>query len=179
MLNRTRRPKNAHRLMLPAPRDGNRLSGRHQFLVILLVLALTPAILWGAQADRSKAPKGFSAAPAPVFIPMPKPGSKVPIGGGSYLIYGFDGKPRMDIMIMKVEIFDGNGRRDTSCQVKANADMPSMRGAHVIVERAFKLSRRGDYVAPIDIVMPGTWEIRLTVLKNGVVIYRGSYEFEV
>jgi hypothetical protein len=54
-----------------------------------------------------------------------------------------------------------------------------MRGAHETGDRYFKLSRNGDYLLPIDIVMPGDWEIRLTILKDGKVIFRGSYQFDV
>jgi len=110
---------------------------------------------------------------------MPEPGKKVLFGDGYYFIYGFDKKPKLGIAIMKVEIFDRNGRIDTSFEVKAHADMPSMRGAHVTVDRSFKVSKKGGYLAPQDIVMPGDWEIRLTILKDGKVLFRGSYKFDV
>jgi hypothetical protein len=80
---------------------------------------------------------------------------------------------------MKVEIFSTEGRKDTSFGVKANADMPSMRGAHSSGDRSFAVSRRGDYVLPISIVMPGDWEIKLTVTKDGKIIYRGRHDFNV
>jgi predicted metalloprotease len=54
-----------------------------------------------------------------------------------------------------------------------------MKGAHETGDRPFKLSKKGDYLLPIDIVMPGDWEIRLTLLKDGKVIFRGSYQFDV
>ena len=40
-------------------------------------------------------------------------------------------------------------------------------------------AKKGDYLLPINIVMPGDWEVRLTVLKEGKVIFRGSYQFDV
>ena len=54
-----------------------------------------------------------------------------------------------------------------------------MRGAHETGDQALKLSKRGDYLLPINIVMPGDWEIRLTINKDGKVIFRGSYKFDV
>ena len=57
--------------------------------------------------------------------------------------------------------------------------MPSMRGERKTGDRPFVLSNKGDYLLPIDIVMPGDWEIRLTILKEGKVIFRGSYNFDV
>lgn len=123
--------------------------------------------------------KGMGAAPMPEYPPLPAPGRKVPIGDGYYLIYGFDKSLKMGTVIMKVEVFTAEGKKDTSLEVKADADMPSMRGAHATGDRAFKLSRKGDYLLPIAIVMPGYWEIKLTVLKGGKVIFRGRYNFNV
>jgi hypothetical protein len=116
---------------------------------------------------------------APVYPPMADPGKKVPIGDGYYLIYGFDKRPKMGTVIMKVEIFTAQGIKDTSFQVKADAGMPSMKGAHETGDKPFSLSKKGDYLLPIPIVMPGDWEIRLSVLKDGKVIWRGRYNFDV
>ena len=57
--------------------------------------------------------------------------------------------------------------------------MPSMRGAHGTGDRPFQISNKGDYLLPISIVMPGDWEIKLTVIKAGKVIFRGRYNFNV
>lgn len=110
---------------------------------------------------------------------MSEPGSKVQIGSGYYMVYGFDKKPKLGTVIMKVDIFKGEGERDTSFQVKGDSGMPSMRGAHETGDRAFQLSRKGSYLLPIDIVMPGDWEIRLTILKDGKVFFRGRYNFDI
>jgi hypothetical protein len=103
----------------------------------------------------------------------------VPIGNGYYLIYGFDKRPKLGTVIMKVEIFDVGGRKNTSHQVKADAGMPSMSGAHETGDRAFTLSKKGDYLLPINIVMPGDWEVRITVIKDGNPIFLGRYNFDV
>jgi hypothetical protein len=110
---------------------------------------------------------------------MPAPGKKVPVGSDLYLIYGFDKKPKLGTMIMKVEIFSKEGKKDTSFEVKADAGMPSMKGAHETGDQPFQLSQKGDYLLPINIVMPGGWEIRLTLLKAGKIIFRGSHQFNV
>ncbi len=121
----------------------------------------------------------FGAEVTPNFPSMPGPGKKVPIGSDLYLIYGFDKKPKLGTVIMKVEIFSKEGKKDTSFEVKADAGMPSMKGAHESGEKPFALSKKGDYLLPIDVVMPGGWEIRLTLSKEGKVIFRGSHQFEV
>jgi hypothetical protein len=122
---------------------------------------------------------GMGAAPMPEYAPMPAPGKKVPIGSGYYLIYGFDKPPKLGTAIMKVEIFTQEDKKDTSFEVKADADMPSMRGAHASGDRPFKLSNKGDYLIPISIVMPGDWEVKITVIKEGKVLFRGRYNFNV
>ena len=121
----------------------------------------------------------FGAEATPNFPSMPGPGKKVPIGSDLYLIYGFDKKPKLGTVIMKVELFTKEGKKDTSIEAKADAGMPSMKGAHETGDRPFKISNKGDYLLPINIVMPGDWEIRLTLLKEGKVIFRGSYQFDI
>jgi hypothetical protein len=110
---------------------------------------------------------------------MPAPGKRVPIGDGRYLVYGFAERPKLGTVILRVEIFTADGEQDTSLEVKAEAGMPSMWGAHETGERPFQRSRKGVYLLPIPIVMPGGWEVRLSVMRGGAVIFRGSYDFEV
>lgn len=131
------------------------------------------------EGHQMKAAEGTGTGEAPVFAAMPGPGKKVPIGNGCYLIYGFDKKPKMGTVIMKVEVYTAEGKKDTSVEVLADSGMPSMRGAHETGDQPFKLSQKGDYLLPVNIVMPGDWEIRLTIKKDGEVIYRGSYKFDV
>jgi hypothetical protein len=123
--------------------------------------------------------KADAGGHAPAAAPMPGPGKKVPLGNGAYLIYGFDKKPKMGTVIMKVEVYAADGKRDTSLEVLADSGMPSMRGAHETGDQPFKLSRKGEYLLPVNIVMPGDWEIRLTIKKGGKVIFRGSHQFDV
>jgi len=161
----------------------NRGQGIFTFLLFLLALALaySPLQAGDPEGDGSKTAAEAVAAPEaePVFAAMPKPGKKVPIGNGGYLIYGFDKKPRLGPVILKVEVHTPDGNRDTSVEVLVDSGMPSMRGAHETGDRPCKLSRKGDYLLPVDIVMPGDWEIRLTVKKDGQVVFRGSHGFDV
>jgi hypothetical protein len=149
------------------------------FMLSLLIVLLPPLFLYGGE-DKSVSgtSAGATTEKAPVYAPMPGSGKKVPIEGG-YLIYGFDKKPKLGTVIMKVEIFTGDGKKTTSLEAKADAGMPSMKGAHETGDRAFSVSKKGDYLLPISIVMPGDWEIRLTLSKEGKVIFRGRYNFDV
>jgi hypothetical protein len=148
-------------------------------------LAVLCLHLWSLDANGQPAHKfkegstasgiGKSAA----YPLLPGPGKKISIDKDYYFIFGFDKKPKIGTVILKVEIFNRDGKKDTSLEVKADAGMPSMRGAHETGERSLKLSQKGDYLIPIDLVMPGDWEIRLTFLKDGKIIFRGSYTFDV
>ncbi len=155
------------------------------FVVFLMVISLFPLPLSG---DDHQVPitRSGKALPTPsgtgeptVYSPMPGPGKKIPIGSGRYFIYGFDKQPKLGTVIMKVQVYTGGGERETSLEVKADAGMPSMKGAHETGDRAFALSKKGDFLLPVNIVMPGDWEIRLTILQKGKVIFRGRYNFDI
>ena len=154
---------------------------KYFFFILFFVLSFYSLPLYGADhmGHGSPTATGANATQKPVFAPMPDPGKKVPIGNGYYLIYGFDKRPKMGMAIMKVEVFTGEGKKDTTFELKADAGMPSMGGAHETGDKPFKLSNKGDYLLPINIVMPGDWEVRITVSKEGKIIYRGKYNFNV
>jgi len=151
---------------------------------IVIFVSLIPLYGFGQQTAVGKK-KGKDAQAVPgagdtaSYSPMPAAGNKVLIGEGHYFVYGFDRKPKLGTVIMKVEMYSDDGKRDTSLRITADAGMPSMKGAHETGDRPFVLSKKGDYLLPISIVMPGDWEIRLTVLKKGKVIFRGRYNFDV
>jgi hypothetical protein len=154
---------------------------KYIFIVLFVVLSFYSLPLYGADhmGHKPTTAKDGGVAQKPVFAPMADPGKKIAIGNGYYLIYGFDKRLKMGTAIMKVEAFNAEGKKDTTFEMKADAGMPSMGGAHETGDRAFSLSNKGDYLLPINIVMPGDWEIRLTVSKEGKVIFRGRYNFNV
>ena len=155
-------------------------------LVLLWVLAF-PNLFFASENQQEYLPTmGTSEALAQsvteqplVYVSMPAPGNKVWIHSDYYIIYGFDKKPKLGTIIMKVEVYTRAGKRDTSLEIMADSGMPSMKGAHETGDQPFRLSKKGDYLLPVNIVMPGDWEIRLTFLKDGKVQYRGSYPFDV
>ncbi len=118
-------------------------------------------------------------AQEPEFTDLAGPGKKNWIGEVAYFTWEFDKTPKMGPVILKVQLFDKSGNRLQDLDLTGRSDMPSMAGAHDSGEVAFKLNRRGDYLLPIDVVMPGDWEVRLTFSRNGVVIFRGRFLFDV
>jgi hypothetical protein len=155
------------------------------FILVLVVIPLYCYPLQAQSPEASKSKHGQVMPTSPgtenkaAFPPMPQPGKKVSLPDGYYFLYGFDKKPKMGALIIKVEVFTKEGKKDTSLEIKADAGMPSMKGAHETGVRPFTLSQKGDYLLPINLVMPGDWEIRLTFSKGGKVIFRGSHQFGV
>ena len=149
-------------------------------MLLALALPCSPVQAASHEGHQMKADAGGAGTgQAPAIAAMPGTGKKVPLGNGAYLIYGFDKKPKMGTVIMKVEVYTPDGKPDTSLEVLGDSGMPSMKGAHETGDQPFKLSRKGEYLLPVNIVMPGDWEIRLTIKKEGKVIFRGKYNFDV
>jgi len=123
-------------------------------------------------------PSGPQAQP-PEFKDLPKAGQKCWIGEVNYFIYEFDKTPKMGTVILKVQLFDKAGKQVSDLDVTGRSDMPSMKGAHDSGEVAFKLNKKGDYLMPVSVVMPGGWEVLLTFSRNKVVVFRGRIAFEV
>lgn len=115
----------------------------------------------------------------PVFLDLAKSGKKCWIGEVNYFTWEFDKTPKMGTSILIIKLFDRDGKRVTDLQITGRSDMPSMRGAHDSGEIAFKNNKAGDYLLPVNVVMPGDWEVRLTFSRNGVVIFRGRVAFDV
>ncbi len=162
------------------------LIGKKSILIAFIVFAATvvqapvyAADHKGHTSDGPTASPASSAEQAPVFPPMPGLGEKVTINNDYYVLYDFDKKPKMGTVILKVSVYTKDGTKDTSLEVAADSGMPSMRGAHDTGDLPMQLSRKKEYLLPINIVMPGEWEIRITIKKSGKVIFRGSHRFDV
>ena len=110
---------------------------------------------------------------------LPKAGEKCWINGDHYLIYEFDKKPQMGTIILKIQVFTKNGKQDSPLEIVGDSGMPSMKGAHESGPQPFKLNKKGDYLLPVNVVMPGEWEIRINVLKEKENLYSGSIRFRV
>ncbi|MGD9973516.1 MAG: hypothetical protein AB7S77_10675 [Desulfatirhabdiaceae bacterium] len=113
------------------------------------------------------------------FSPLSGEGKQIWIGKDYYFTYGFNKKPQMGTIILRVELYDKNGKRDTSLKITGDSGMPSMAGHHDSGDIAFQLNNRGDYLLPVNVVMPGDWEVRLIFLKDGKPIFKGSIPFNV
>lgn len=117
---------------------------------------------------------------SPEEIPVLKPaGKKNELPDGRYFIWEFNQAPRMGTVILQVQLFDRTGRKTGNLKLFGRSDMPSMRGHHDSGEVAFKMNNQGDYLLPVNIVMPGDWEVVLTFKDGEQTIYRGRLLFKI
>ncbi len=128
---------------------------------------------------RHAAPPPDTATVEPVYTELPGAGKKCWIDKEVYFTYKFDKKPKMGTAILIVQVFEKGGARLTNLSIVGNYDMPSMRGAHPSGDVPFKLNKKGDYLLPVNVVMPGDWEVLLVFSKEGAVVYRGRISFDV
>lgn len=140
------------------------------------------AALWAMSLGM--ATPGFLAAAPPAaakaeYTLLPKPGTRVPLGTTHYFIFGFTRPPKLGNAIMRVDLFTLDGRPDRSFAIQGEADMPSMRGAHSHGPKPFALSAKGAYLLPVQLVMPGDWEIRFTFERPGAPVFRCAYPFDL
>jgi hypothetical protein len=113
------------------------------------------------------------------FTPLPDAGRKTAISADLFIVYEFNERPKMGMVILKIQVFDKDGNKVTPLTIQGQSGMPSMPGHHDSGQLDFKLSRRNDYLLPVEVVMPGDWEVRLTFMKDGKAIFFGRIDFDV
>ncbi len=121
----------------------------------------------------------LSAAAEEVFEPLPGPGKICPINQDYYFKYTFDKKPMMGTVILKIVVFDKNDKQYSGMKIVGDSGMPSMKGHHDSGDVAFQLNKKGDYLLPVNLVMPGVWEIKLTFIEEDTPVYRGAIGIEL
>lgn len=144
------------------------------FLILLVVVGgggMTASDVWAADYAGKAGDEST--------LPSLKAGEKIKIDADHYFIYSFDKKPQMGTVIMKIQVFDNAGKQDSSYDLTGDSGMPSMRGAHDSGEKPFKVNKKGDYLLPIDVVMPGDWEVRLQFYKDKKSVFSGRVTFDV
>jgi len=142
-------------------------------------LLVSLAGIAGARVTGSSGSPGLQENPTVEFPELPSSGKKCRIDDEFYFTYEFTEKPRMGTAILRVQIFDGARNRSTAFSIIGRSDMPSMAGAHDSGDQEFKLNRKGDYLLPVNIVMPGEWEIKLTFQRGETIAFRGAFRFNV
>lgn len=115
----------------------------------------------------------------PVFKELPGQKKKCWVDENTYFLYEFTEKPRMGTAILRIQVMDKKGEKLSSFKILGRYDMLSMAGAHDSGEQQFKLNKKNDYLLPVNLVMPGEWEVKLTFLKDDLPVFRGRFKFDV
>jgi hypothetical protein len=160
------------------------MPANNKTLAVLGLVVLFTAVSAAAQPAKSccNSPGLLPSGPRaqePEFKDLPKAGQKCWIGEVYYFLFEFDKTPKMGTVILKVQLFDKDGKQVTDLELIGQSDMPSMKGAHDSGEAAFKLNKKGDYLLPVNVVMPGDWEVLLTFSRTKIVLFRGRVTFSV
>ena len=139
--------------------------------MILQLLLSSSLIAYAAPAAKA------AAQPAPVMLPAE--GRRADLPGGRYFTWRFASRPQLGTVVLKVQVFQSDGSRVKDLKVLGASGMPSMRGAHDTGEQPFRLNKKGDYLLPVDLVMPGDWEVVLSFFEGKKRIYHGKVDFEL
>lgn len=78
---------------------------------------------------------------------LPPPGKKCQIDDNFYFTYEFSEKLKMGTVILKVQVFDKAGEKNSSFALIGRCDMPTMSGAHDSGDQEFKLNKKNDYLS--------------------------------
>lgn len=128
--------------------------------------------------DSTPRPAPPPGAVAPGSSLLAAAGEKNPLPDGGWFTWQFAEKPKLGTMIVKVQVFDKTGARIQSAEVVGEYGMPSMR-YHDSGPVKFQLSKKGDYLLPVEVVMPGEWELLIRVKQDEQEIYAGKVIFNI
>jgi hypothetical protein len=157
----------------------NQKKSRIATAVGIFSLLVSLAGIAGAKVAGSTGSPGLQENPTVEYPELLSSGKKCRIDDDFYFIYEFTEKPRMGTAILRIQVFDNDRNRSMAFTVLGRSDMPSMTGAHDSGDQEFKLNKKGDYLLPVNIVMPGKWEIKLTFKRGETTVVRGAFRFNV
>ncbi|OGS53338.1 MAG: hypothetical protein A3J79_04050 [Elusimicrobia bacterium RIFOXYB2_FULL_62_6] len=151
---------------------------KYLFAVVLVPLLLCSACREGSPERAPGAGTAAQSATVPLTIPaLPAEGVKENLQGGGWFTWKFAEKPKLGSVIVKVQAFNKDGSRNTACEIIGETGMPSMR-AHDL-STGFVKNKKGDYLMPFDLVMPGEWQVVIRIKEGGKEIYAGQVLFNI
>lgn len=106
-------------------------------------------------------------------------GERFEVREGIYGICEFNRKPQIGMSVLKIKLFDKNDKRISPLAISGDCGMPSMPGSHDTGEVAFKLNKAQNYLLPVNVVMPGEWEVKLTFRDGERTVLLAAIRFDV
>ena len=111
-------------------------------------------------------------------LDLGKPGTKTPIGQDLILTYSFNVRPAMGMVILKVKVTDKDGNPAEGLTLTGVSDMPEMRDSNSGKVK-FQQNKKKDFLLPINVTMPGKWNVTVIIQKKKKVLLTGGVDFHV
>ena len=112
-------------------------------------------------------------------ITVLKPGERFAVSDGIYGKWEFNQKPQIGMVILKIQLFDKNDVKISTLAITGDSGMPSMSGHHDSGDVPFKLNKAQNYLLPVNVVMPGDWQVKLIFSQGEKVLLRAAIRFDV
>jgi hypothetical protein len=107
-----------------------------------------------------------------------QPGTKTTIGPNLTLTYSFNTHPALGMVILKVQVTDKNGNPVEGVTLTGVSDMPEMHDSNSGKVK-FLQNKKKDFLLPINITMPGLWQVTVTIEKDKKYLFTGMINFHV
>jgi hypothetical protein len=107
-----------------------------------------------------------------------KPGTKTAIGKGLTLTYSFNVHPAMGMVILKVRVTDKDGNPEDGISLTGISDMPEMQDSNSGKVK-FVQNKKKDFLFPINVTMPGKWQVTVVAEKKKKAFFTGIINFNV
>ncbi|MDR2192826.1 MAG: hypothetical protein LBO62_08130 [Endomicrobium sp.] len=104
---------------------------------------------------------------------------KIKINENYSFKYVFPRKPKLGISVVKISVFDKDGKQSNALVINGAYDMPQMRGHHSSGPVKFQINKDSFYLMPLNSVMRGKWEIFLQFKEDDRVLYEGAIYIEI
>ena len=143
-----------------------------------LLIAAALSFLFSPSVSSSPAPAPASASKAVQPADLAEAGKNNMLPSGGWFTWKFDKKPKLGTLIVIVQAYSKDGKRDTSYEITGESGMPSMH-YHDSGKVKFQKNKKGDYLLPMNVVMTGEWRIVLRVKKAKKEIYAGQILFSI
>lgn len=147
-----------------------------KYIAVLLLISSFTAC--SRQPEPPAAAPRASQAAKPGVLQLSSPGDDNQLPGGGRFIWKFSEKPKLGTIIIKVQVFDKDGRQGTPYEAVGEFGMPSM-PYHDSGPVKFQLNKKGDYLLPVNIVMAGEWQLLIRLKNKKDEVYAGSYRFNI
>jgi hypothetical protein len=105
--------------------------------------------------------------------------TKIKINNSYYFSCSFSKTPSLGTTVLKIQVFDSSKKQVSPFVIFGESGMPSMPGHHDTGLIEFRLNKKNDYLLPVNVVMPGDWEVRIIIKKDSKEIFKGKISFDV